>query len=75
MMLESTRNHWSSVITNTFKNIISNIIFIVLLNQWLSDYIILIAVLIIGIDIVVAILSWRNNAFYIKDNILFVQSG
>lgn len=75
MMLESTRNHWSSVITNIFKNIVSNIIFIVLLTKWLSDYIILIAILIISIDIIVAFISWRNNTFYIKDNILFIENG
>lgn len=75
MMLESTRNHWSSIFTNIFKNILSNLIFIVLLSKWLSDYIIIIAVFIIGMNIIVALISWKNSTFYIKDNILFIQNG
>lgn len=75
MMLETTRSHWSSVITKIVKGLLSNLIFIILLNRWLHDYIIIIAVLIITIDVIANVLSWKNSIFYIKDNILFIENG
>lgn len=74
-MMNLTRNHWSTIITKSCKEILSNLVFIIILIKWTGKYTIpIIIVLSIGI-IITSIITWKNNVFYIKDNILFVESG
>ncbi len=74
-MMSPTRNHWSSIITKSFREIFSNLIFLLILIKWIEKYIVPIAIVLGIIIIVVSIVGWKNNIFYIKNNILFVESG
>lgn len=74
-MISVTRNHWSEIIFMAFENIVNSIIYIILGLKMIKEGAVFILLGFILLYLIIVIIKWRCNLFYVKENTIFVENG